>query len=167
MKKKKKKYNIQTERVLPTPEFLKKHEVEEKATERAGEKRMYVTDQLWIDRYYKKNVIDYAQYLTAQRFLALYRATGRAKRITAVLSDLPVVPSSHGLNEGGLNALADFNRLSTLMGKNSFSCVQDVVIYNLSAKEWAIKNSRNVKASAEIFRLSLDDLSDAFKNLKS
>ena len=32
MKKKKKKYNIQTERVLPTPEFLKKHEVIEKQT---------------------------------------------------------------------------------------------------------------------------------------
>ena len=35
MKKKKKKYNIRTERVLPTPEFLKKHEVIEKQTNRA------------------------------------------------------------------------------------------------------------------------------------
>ena len=59
MKKKKKKYNIQTERVLPTPEFLKKHEVIEKQTKRAGEKRLYVTDQLWIDTYYKKDIINF------------------------------------------------------------------------------------------------------------
>ena len=52
--KKKKQQTPKTERVLPTPEFLDKFDVEEKQTERAGERRMYVTNQLWIDTYYKK-----------------------------------------------------------------------------------------------------------------
>ena len=40
--------------VLPTPEFLTKHEVVEKETKRAGEKLLYVTDQLWIDTYLRR-----------------------------------------------------------------------------------------------------------------
>ena len=75
------------ERVLPTPEFLKKHEVIEKPTKIAGQKILYVTDQLWIDTYFKKGVIDYDQYQTAQRLLGLYMASGRNQKLTATLSD--------------------------------------------------------------------------------
>jgi len=160
---KKKLPTIKEERVLPTPEFLKKHEVIEKPTNRAGEKLLYVTDQLWIDTYFKKKVISYDQYRTAQRLLSLYMSSGRNQKVTADLSDRIRGDNSQNGNDSSEVALMDFIKLSRKMGKRSFSCVQDVVIHNLSAKEWAIKNSRNVKASAEIFRLSLDDLDDAFK----
>ena len=153
-------------KVLPTPEFLDKFDVEEKQTERAGERRMYVTNQLWIDTYYKKSIIDYSQYLTAQKLLSLFRRAGRHQKVTMTFAKEPVLKGS----ERGLNldegAFSDYNKLRSLMGRNSFSICQDVVCFNLSAKEWAEKNRRNVKASAELFRISLDDLADAFKELK-
>ena len=164
--KKKKQQTPKTERVLPTPEFLDKFDVEEKQTERAGERRMYVTNQLGIDTYYKKSIIDYSQYLTAQKLLSLFRRAGRHQKVTMTFAKEPVLKGS----ERGLNldegAFSDYNKLRSLMGRNSFSICQDVVCFNLSAKEWAEKNRRNVKASAELFRISLDDLADAFKELK-
>jgi len=153
------------ERVLPTPEFLKKHEVVEKETKRAGEKLLYVTDQLWIDTYFKKGVIDYDQYQTAQRLLGLYMASGRNQKLTATLSDQVVGKDLSNDFDRAEVAMMDFIKVARRMGKRSFSIVQDVVLHNYSAKEWAIKNSRNEKASAEILRLSLDDLEDAFKKL--
>ena len=167
MKKKKKKYNIRTERVLPTPEFLKKHEVIEKPTNRAGEKRLYVTDQLWIDTYYKKDVISYDQYMTGQRLLALFKKAGRVQKVTMSFDKERIETGYSETFNFSSEAFSDYNKLKRLMGSRSFDCVQDVICFNLSAKEWAIKNSRNVKASAEIFRLSLDDLADAFKSLQS
>ena len=164
--KKKRQQTPKTERVLPTPEFLDKFDVEEKQTERAGERRMYVTNQLWIDTYYKKGIIDYSQHLTAQKLLSLFRRAGRHQKVTMTFTEEIIQKGA----ERGLNldegAFSDYNKLRSLMGKNSFSICQDVVCFNLSAKEWAEKNRRNVKASAELFRISLDDLADAFKELK-
>ena len=164
--KKKRQQTPKTERVLPTPEFLDKFDVEEKQTERAGERRMYVTNQLWIDTYYKKGIIDYSQHLTAQKLLSLFRRAGRHQKVTMTFTKEPIQKGA----EKGLNldegAFSDYNKLRSLMGRNSFSICQDVVCFNLSAKEWAEKNRRNVKASAELFRISLDDLADAFKELK-
>lgn len=156
---------IRNVKILPTPEFLKKFDVEEKQTERAGERRLYVTNQLWIDTYFKKGIIDYSQHLTAQKLLALFRRAGRHQKVTMTFTKEPVLKGS----ERGLNldegAFSDYNKLQQLMGRQSFSICRDVVCYNLSAKDWAIKNRRNVKASAEVFRISLDDLADAFKDL--
>ena len=151
--------------VLPTPEFLQKHEVIEKPTKIAGEKLLYVTDQLWIDIYFKKNVINYDQYQTAQRLLGLYMASGRNQKLTASLTDQVLGNSLTGDYDKSEVAMMDFIKVARRMGRRSFSIVQDVVLHNFSAKDWAIKNSRNVKASAEILRLSLDDLEDAFKKL--
>lgn len=160
----KKKKLPKEERVLPTPEFLKKHEVVEKPTKRAGEKLLYVTDQLWIDTYYKKGVISYDQYQTAQRLLGLYMATGQNQKVTAMLTDQVMGNDLSRDYDRSEVAMMDFIKIARRMGKRSFSIVQDVVIHNYSAKEWAIKNRRNEKASAEILRLSLDDLEDAFKH---
>ena len=157
---------VRNVKILPTPEFLGKFDVEEKQTERAGERRMYVTNQLWIDTYYKKGIIDYSQHLTAQKLLNLFRRAGRHQKVTMTFTKEPIQKGA----ERGLNldegAFSDYNKLRSLMGKNSFSICQDVICFNLSAKEWAEKNRRNVKASAELFRISLDDLADAFKELK-
>ena len=157
---------VRNAKILPTPEFLDKFDVEEKQTERAGERRMYVTNQLWIDTYYKKGIIDYSQHLTAQKLLSLFRRAGRHQKVTMTFTKEPIQKGA----EKGLNldegAFSDYNKLRSLMGRNSFSICQDVVCFNLSAKEWAEKNRRNVKASAELFRISLDDLADAFKELK-
>jgi len=153
------------ERVLPTPEFLKKHEVIEKPTKIAGQKILYVTDQLWIDTYYKKKVIDFDQYQTAQRLLGLYMASGRNQKVTASLTDQVLGNSLSGDFDRSEVAMMDFIKVARRMGKRSFSIVQDVVLHNYSAKEWAIKNRRNIKASAEILRLSLDDLQDAFEKI--
>lgn len=153
------------ERVLPTPEFLKKHEVIEKPTKIAGQKILYVTDQLWIDTYFKKKVIDFNQYQTAQRLLGLYMASGRNQKLTATLSDQVVGNDLSKDYDRSEVAMMDFIKVARRMGKRSFSVVQDVVLHNYSAKEWAIKNRRNIKASAEILRLSLDDLQDAFEKI--
>tara|TARA_R110002096_G_scaffold432309_1_gene648998 strand:+ start:41 stop:535 length:495 start_codon:yes stop_codon:yes gene_type:complete len=153
------------ERVLPTPEFLKKHEVIEKPTKIAGQKILYVTDQLWIDTYFKKKVIDFNQYQTAQRLLGLYMASGRNQKLTASLTDQVVGNDLSKDYDRSEVAMMDFIKVARRMGKRSFSVVQDVVLHNYSAKEWAIKNRRNIKASAEILRLSLDDLQDAFEKI--
>ncbi len=38
-------------------------------------------------------------------------------------------------------AFADYNKIKRLMGSRSFDCVQDVICFNLSAKEWAKKTA--------------------------
>jgi hypothetical protein len=92
-------------------------------------------------------------------------ASGRNQKLTATLSDKVVGKDLSGDFDRAEVAMMDFIKVARRMGKRSFSIVQDVVLHNYSAKEWAIKNRRNEKASAEILRLSLDDLEDAFKKL--
>ena len=157
---------VRNVKILPTPEFLDKFDVEEKQTERAAERRMYVTNQLWIDTYYKKGIIDYSQHLTAQKLLSLFRRAGRHQKVTMTFTKEPIQKGAERALNLDESAFSDYNKLRSLMGRNSFSICQDVVCFNLSAKEWAEKNRRNVKASAELFRISLDDLADAFKELK-
>jgi hypothetical protein len=151
--------------VVPTPEFLEKHSVEHIETRVAGKKRMRVTDQLWIDYYLKHKHIDNAQYLTATRLLALYRAAGRAQKVTGSLDGMPK-GGNGDMSDRNANSLADFNRIARRMGANSFSCVESVVLHDISAAEWARINGRNPKAAPEIFRMALDDLEDAFKRLR-
>ena len=92
-------------------------------------------------------------------------ASGRNQKLTATLSDQVAGKDLSGDFDRAEVAMMDFIKVARRMGKRSFSIVQDVVLHNYSAKEWAIKNRRNIKASAEILRLSLDDLEDAFKKL--
>ena len=109
--KKKRQQTPKTERVLPTPEFLDKFDVEEKQTEKAGERRMYVTNQLWIDTYYKKGIIDYSQHLTAQKLLSLFRRAGRHQKVTMTFTkEIIQKGAERGLNldEG---AFSDYNKL--------------------------------------------------------
>ena len=112
---------VRNVKILPTPEFLDKFDVDEKQTERAGERRMYVTNQLWIDTYYKKGIIDYSQHLTAQKLLSLFRRAGRHQKVTMTFTKEPIQKGA----ERGLNldegAFSDYNKLRSLMGKNSFS----------------------------------------------
>jgi len=53
---KKRKESTKEEKVIPTPEFLNKFEVVEEDTQRAGQKRMRVVNQRWIDIYYRKKL---------------------------------------------------------------------------------------------------------------
>ena len=115
----------------------------------------------------KKYNINYDQHQTAIRFLSLFKRAGRVQKVTMSFSKERIDKTYADTFNLSSEAFADYNKIKRLMGSRSFDCVQDVICFNLSAKEWAIKNSRNVKASAEIFRLSLDDLADAFKSLKS
>lgn len=153
-------------RVDPTNEFLRHHSVEKIETRQAGQKRTRVTDQRWIDYYLKHNHITPVQHMAADRLLALYRAAGRSQKITGSLDGLPK-GSGGDMSEYSANALMDYFKLKWLMGTDSFECVEDIVIHDFSAPEWAKKNSRNPKAATEILRMSLDHLDEAFKNLRS
>ena len=92
-------------------------------------------------------------------------ASGRNQKLTASLTDQVVGNDLSKDYDRSEVAMMDFIKVARRMGKRSFSVVQDVVLHNYSAKEWAIKNRRNIKASAEILRLSLDDLQDAFEKI--
>lgn len=153
------------QKVEPTPEFLAKHSVEEVETRQAGKKRMRVTDQLWIDYYLKHKHIDTAQYFAATRLLALYRAAGRAQKVTGSLDGMPKGGNGE-MSDYSADAMADFNRIARRMGRSSFHCVEAVVLHDVSAAEWARNNGRNPKAAPEIFRMALDDLEYAFKRLR-
>lgn len=147
----------------PSDEFLQHHTVEEIETSKAGKKRTRVTDQLWIDYYLKHGHIALHQHLTAERLLALYRAAGQAQKVTGSLDALPSGTAVQ--SDRSADALMDFFKLKWLMGAEMFGCVQDVVIYDYSAPEWAKRNGRNPKAATEILRMALDSLEDAFKRL--
>ena len=149
--------------LTPTDEFLQHHTVEKVETAKAGKKRTRVTDQLWIDYYLKHRHIQPHQHVTAERLLALYRAAGQAQKVTGSLDALPTGTAAQ--SDRGANALMDFFKLKWLMGSEMFGCVQDVVLYDYSAPEWAKRNGRNPKAATEILRMALDSLEDAFKRL--
>ena len=150
---------------LPTPEFLSKHSVEEIETRQAGKKRIRVTDQLWIDYYLKHKHIEAYQYAAATRLLALYRAAGRAQKMTGSMEGMPK-GSSGEMSERASDAFADFQKIARRMGRESYSCVEEVVLHDRSAADWARQKGRNPKAAPEILRLCLDDLDDAFKRLR-
>ena len=102
--------------VLPTPEFLEKHSIEEVETRQAGKKRIRVTDQLWIDYYLKHNHINHHQHNAAQRLLALYRAAGRAQRMTGKMEWTP--PSSNtSMSDYSADSFADFQKVARRMGR--------------------------------------------------
>ena len=150
--------------ILPTPEFLAKHSIEEVETRQAGKKRIRVTDQLWIDYYLKHRHINVHQHAAAEQLLRLYRQAGRAQRMTGKMEWTP--PSSNtDISEYSADCFADFCKVARRMGRESFGCVEDVVLHDLSAAEWARKNGRNPKAAPEILRVCLDDLEYAFKHL--
>lgn len=151
-------------RIDPTPEFLQHHSVERVDTAKAGKKRTRVTDQRWIDYYLKHQHITTLQHQTAERLLALYRAAGRSQRITGSLDAMPSATAGD-ISEYSANALIDYFKIKWLMGSETFGCVEDIVVHDYSAPEWAKKNSRNPKAATEILRMSLDHLNDAFKRL--
>tara|TARA_S200002703_G_scaffold143321_1_gene136295 strand:- start:195 stop:698 length:504 start_codon:yes stop_codon:yes gene_type:complete len=151
------------DRLEPSDEFLQHHTVEKIETTKAGKKRTRVTDQLWIDYYLKHGHIKSHQHITAERLLALYRAAGQAQKVTGSLDALP--SGNAAQSDRSADALMDFFKLKWLMGEEMFGCVQDVVLYDFSAPEWAKRNGRNPKAATEILRLALDSLEDAFKRL--
>ena len=149
--------------LTPTDEFLQHHSVEKVETAKAGKKRTRVTDQLWIDYYLKHGHIKSHQHITAERLLALYRAAGQAQKVTGSLDALP--SGNAAQSDRSADALMDFFKLKWLMGSEMFGCVQDVVLYDFSAPEWAKRNGRNPKAATEILRMALDSLEDSFKRL--
>lgn len=149
----------------PTEEFLQHHSVEQIQTAKAGKKRTRVTDQRWIDYYLKHGHITDHQFNAAERLLSLYRAAGRSQRLTTWLTGAPN-GGHNDQSEYSANALMDFFKLRWLMGKESFKCVEDIVIYDYSAPDWAKRNGRNPKAATEIMRMSLDHLEDSFKRLR-
>lgn len=150
--------------ILPTPEFLAKHSVEEVETRQAGKKRIRVTDQLWIDYYLKHKYISSHQHAAAEHLLRIYRAAGRVQRMTGKMEWTP--PSSNtNMTEHASDSFAAFCKIARRMGRESFGCVEDVVLHDMSAAEWARKNGRNPKAAPEILRVCLDDLEYAFKHL--
>lgn len=152
--------------LLPTAEFLRHHTVEQVETRKAGKKRTRVTDQRWIDYYRKHQHISVVQHMTAERLLALYRAAGRAQKVTGAMDGMPKGAGGE-VSDYSAMALMDYFKLKWLMGSESFSCVEDVVVHDYSAPEWARKHNRNPKAATEILRMSLDHLEEAFKNLRS
>lgn len=167
MKKKKQKYNIKTERVLPTPEFLKKFDVIEEKTDRAGEKRMRITNQRWIDVYLKKKVITYAHFLHAERFHYIWEGSQFRGSVTSTLKPVVSGNSKAEMSQKQASCIADYNKISRSMGKITFDLLRAVVIENWSASEWARHNGRQKKAAPELFRLALDELEDVFRDFKS
>lgn len=150
--------------VLPTPEFLAKHSIERVETRQAGKKRIRVTDQLWIDYYLKHNHINHHQWNAATRLMHLYRGASLTQKMTGKMEWTP--PSTNTeMSEYAADCFAAFNKVARRMGRESFGCVEDVVIHDISAAEWARKNGRNPKAAPEILRMALDDLEYAFKHL--
>ena len=152
--------------VEPTPEFLQHHSTEKVETSKAGKRRTRVNDQRWIDYYFKHGHINKNQFNAAEMLLALYRATGRMQKLTASLNELRT-GSNTDTSEFGYSALKDYNKLKKMLGTESFKCLEDIVVYDFSAPQWAKRHERNPKASTEILRMSLDHLEEAFKNLRN
>lgn len=153
-------------RVEPNEHFLKHHSVEKVETAQAGKKRTRVTDQRWADYYLKHGHINLVQHMAAEQLLALYRAAGRNQKMTGSLDGMPK-GTGNDMSEYSANALMDYFKLKWMLGTESFGCVEDIIVHDYSAPEWAKKNSRNPKAATEILRMSLDHLTEAFKNLRS
>lgn len=166
MKKKKQKYNIKTEKVLPTPEFLKKFDVIEEKTQKAGEVRMRVTNQRWVDVYLKKKVITYAHYIYAERFHSIWEGAQFRGSVTSTLKQVMSGNTKAEMTERQASCIADYNKISRRMGKITFDILRSVVIENLSASDWARINNRQKKAAPELFRVALDELEDVFRDLK-
>ena len=167
MKKKKQKYNIKTERVLPTPEFLQKFDVVEQKTDRAGETRMRVTNQTWLDIYLKKEVITYAHFIHAQRFHSIWEGAQFRGSVTTTLKPVMSGNSKAEMTQRQAACVADYNKIARSMGKITFDILRAVIIDNWSASDWARRNKRAKKAAPELFRIALDELEDVFKNFRS
>ena len=164
---KKRKETPKEEKVLPTPEFLNKFEVVEEETQRAGKKRMRVVNQRWIDIYYRKNVISRNNYHYAERLHHIWEGTGLRMSVTSNMQPTIGGSSKSEMSDFAAACVADYNKISRLMGKITFGIIRSVVIENNSASDWARHTRRSKKAAPELLRIALDELEDVFKNLKS
>ncbi len=164
---KKKKPVIKTEKVLPTPEFLSKFDVVEENTDKAGQKRMRVTNQRWLDIYLKKDVISFENFMAANRLYSIWEGAGFRQSVTIKYDPLLVGYSNSDMSERQSACIADYNKISDKMGKITFSILRAVIIENYSASDWARINRRAKKAAPEFLRIALDELVDVFKNFKT
>ena len=164
---KKKKETLKVEKVLPTPEFLSKYEVVEEETQRAGQKRMRVVNQRWIDIYYRKNVISRNNYHYAERLHHIWEGTGLRMSVTTQLKPIIGGTDNKDISDFAAACFADYNKIARLMGNITFDIIRSVVIENNSASDWARKTRRSKKAAPELLRIALDELEDVFKNLNS
>ena len=129
---------------------------------RAGAmKRVYVSQQVPMDRYAQRGLINDRQKRAAHALFVLYDQTRQAGRLTADYTKLRV----DGGAGSGVNdyALADFFKLQKAIGQEAASVTRAVVIECESASNWAKRFRLPKRMGIEKLRLALDKLADMLR----
>ena len=125
-----------------------------------GPKRMRVTVQTPLDRYYQREQIDRRQYEAGQKFYSLWRRAGRGQRLaadyTAVVVDGTRTTPTHA------ESFSDYIAILRDLGKDLSQVAQWVCIEGMSANECAVKMRHDARGGITLLRLTLDALGDYF-----
>ena len=124
-------------------------------------KRMRVTVQTPLDRYYSREQINRRQFEAGMKLYALWRRAGRAQKLTASY-DANIVAGTRGNDEQGHDAFSDYLAALRTIGKDLSDVAQWVVVEGASANEWAKEQGHDPKGGIVALRLCLDALGDVF-----
>jgi len=125
-------------------------------------KRMRVTTQTPLDRYYAREQITRRQFEAGQQLYAIWRRAGRAQRLTANY-DANIVDGGKNDAESGADAFTEYLSILREIGRDLAGIAQWVCVQGSSANEWAKNNGHDPKGGIVALRLTLDALGDVFK----
>lgn len=123
-------------------------------------KRMRVTVQTPLDRYYQREQIDRRQYEAGMEFYGLWRRAGRSQRLSsnydAVIVDEGRATQTHA------EAFSDYIAILRDLGRDMSKVAQWVCIEGMNANEAATKMQHDARGGITLLRLTLDALGDRF-----
>ena len=123
-------------------------------------KRMRVTTQTPLDRYFQREQINRRQYEAGMEFYALWRRAGRSQKVTSDYD--AVIVDGGGRSDGNADAFSDYIKILRTIGRDLAQVAQWVCIQGMSANEWAENNGHDPRGGVTVLRLTLDALGDEF-----
>ena len=125
-----------------------------------GPKRMRVTVQTPLDRYYQREQIDRRQFEAGQEFYSLWRRAGRSQRLTsnydAVIVDEGRTTQTHA------EAFSEYIEILRELGRDMSKVAQWCCLEGMNANEAALKMQHDPRGGITLLRVTLDALGDRF-----
>ena len=122
-------------------------------------KRMRITSQTPLDRYFQREQITKRQFDAGQEFYQLWRRAGRAQRVTSNY-DAVIVDGSAASDSN--EAFSDYVATLRDLGRDLGNIAQWICVEGMDANKWAEQNDHDPRGGITLLRVTLTALGDKF-----
>lgn len=125
-----------------------------------GPKRMRITTQTPLDRYYQREQISRRQFEAGEKLYALWRRAGRSQRLVSNYDAVIVDGSSPTQTHG--EAFSDYIAILRDLGQDMGKVAMWVCCEGMNANEAATQLNHDPRGGITLLRITLDGLGDIF-----